>query len=96
MTRVDLVARIQASTGFTKKKSAEMLEQLISVMEDAFVAGESVRIAGFGTFNVRKKLARQGCSPRTGESITIMPRRVLTYKPSKILKDAMNGTHQQE
>lgn len=91
MTKADLVDRIHARTRFTKRKSAELLATLFSAMTDAIVSGDTVRITGFGTFTVRQKHARQGCNPQTGECVMIAPRRVLTYKPSKVLKNDMNG-----
>ena len=91
MTKADIAERIQATTGFTKKESADMLESVFSVMKNTLEAGEKIKIAGFGNFEVKQKKDRKGRNPQTGESITIEARRILTFKPSTLLKQAING-----
>jgi integration host factor subunit alpha len=90
MTKADLVERIQTKSGFTKKDSADMLESVFSVMKNALEAGEKIKIAGFGNFEVKQKRDRKGRNPQTGESITIEARRILNFKPSMLLKEAIN------
>lgn len=90
MTKADLVERIQANTGFTKKESAEMLESVFSIMKNTLETGEKIKIAGFGNFEVKQKKDRKGRNPQTGESITIEARRILSFKPSNLLRQAVN------
>jgi integration host factor subunit alpha len=91
MTKADIVVNIQAATGLTKKDSAELLESVFSIMKSTLEAGEKVKIAGFGNLEVRQKADRTGRNPQTGEAITIVARRVLTFKPSALLRQAVNG-----
>ena len=90
MTKADIAERIQANTGFTKKDSTDMLEFVFSIMKNTLEAGEKIKIAGFGNFEVKQKADRRGRNPVTGEEMTIVARRVITFKPSHILKDAVN------
>ena len=90
MTKADLVERIQANTGFTKKESAAMMESVFSIMKSTMEAGEKIKIAGFGNFEVKQKKDRKGRNPQTGECITIEARRILSFKPSMLLRQAMN------
>lgn len=90
MTKVDIVERIQGKTGSSKKESAEMLEAVLSILKDTLEGGEKIKISGFGNFIVNQKADRRGRNPQTGESITIEARRILTFKPSHLLRDAIN------
>ncbi len=91
MTKADLVERIQTATGFTKKESADMLETVFSIMKSTLESGEKLKISGFGNFDVKQKADRRGRNPQTGETITIEARRVLTFKPSTLLRQAINS-----
>jgi integration host factor subunit alpha len=90
MTKADFVERVMSETGFTKGKSFDLVESVISIMKDKLAEGEPLKISGFGNFVVKEKHDRRGRNPHTGEDITIDARRVLTFKPSMVLKDAMN------
>lgn len=68
-----------------------MVEQVLAEISDAFIRGEGVKLSGFGTFNVRKKAERMGRNPKTGVEVPIEPRRTLTFSPSNVLKDHVNG-----
>jgi integration host factor subunit alpha len=92
MTKADLVERIQATTGFTRKEAADILESVFSIMKDTLEAGENLKISGFGNFVVKQKNDRRGRNPQTGEAITIEARRVLTFKPSLLLRASINQT----
>ncbi len=92
MTKANIVERIQTKTGFTKKEAAEMLESVLSIMKTTLETGERIKISGFGNFEVKHKKDRKGRNPQTGESITIDARRILTFKPSSILRQAINRT----
>jgi integration host factor subunit alpha len=90
MTKADLVERIQANTGISKIESYEMLVTVLSIMKDTLVSCENIRVTGFGKFEVKQKKDRNGRNPQTGEVMTITARRILTFKPSTILKKGIN------
>ena len=91
MTKADIAEIIKINTGFSKKESAELLETVFEVLKDTLETGEHIKIAGFGKFVVKQKADRRGRNPQTGEALTIESRRVLTFKPSNILRDAINN-----
>jgi integration host factor subunit alpha len=90
MTKADIVETIYERVGFSKKESAELVEMVFDVIKEALVAGEKVKFSGFGNFIVREKNARKGRNPQTGEEIQLEARRVLTFKPSLVLKNELN------
>lgn len=90
MTKSDIAELIQTGTGLSKKDSAEMMEAVFSIMKSTLESGEKLKIAGFGNFEVKQKANRRGRNPQTGEAITIEARRILTFKPSNVLKAAIN------
>ena len=92
MTKADIVEKVQAGTGLTKKESAEMVETVFSIMKSTLESGENLKISGFGSFSVKQKADRRGRNPLTGETLTIKARSILTFKPSTLLKQAINGT----
>jgi len=89
MTKADLVEKIFEKIGLSKKEAQEIIEILFDTMKQAFVEGESVKVSGFGTFNVRQKLARRGRNPKTGDDLEITPRKVITFRASNQLKSEM-------
>ncbi len=90
MTKADIVESIYERVGFSKKESAELVETVFEVIKEALVSGEKVKFSGFGNFIVREKNARKGRNPQTGEEIQLEARRVLTFKPSLVLKNELN------
>ncbi|MCP4005848.1 MAG: integration host factor subunit alpha [bacterium] len=90
MTKADIVETIYERVGFSKKESAELVETVFDVIKEALVNGEKAKFSGFGNFVVREKNARKGRNPQTGEEIQLEARRVLTFKPSLVLKTALN------
>ncbi len=92
MTKAEIVETIYERVGFSKKESAELVETVFDVIKDALVDGEKVKFSGFGNFIVREKNARKGRNPQTGAEIQLEARRVLTFKPSLVLKNALNDT----
>ena len=90
MTKADIAENIQASTDLTKKESAVLMEAVFSIMKKTLESGENLKISGFGSFIVKKKADRRGRNPQTGEAMTIEARRILKFKPSGLLKDAIN------
>lgn len=89
MTKADLVEKIFEKIGLSKKEAQDIIEILFDTMKQAFIEGESIKISGFGTFNVRKKMARRGRNPKTGEDLEISPRRVIAFRASNQLKASM-------
>lgn len=87
LTRMDLSEAVFRDVGLSRNESAQLVEQVLGHMSDALAAGEQVKISSFGTFSVRDKTARVGRNPKTGEEAPIPPRRVLTFRPSHIMKD---------
>jgi integration host factor subunit alpha len=90
MTKADIVEKISLMTCFSKKESADIVESVFDVVKSTLEAGENIKIAGFGNFEVKEKAARRGRNPQTGEIIDITPRRVLTFKPSPLLRKSIN------
>jgi integration host factor subunit alpha len=86
MTKADLVEIVFEKVGLSKKEAQDIIEIIFDTIKQSFVEGESVKVPGFGTFNVRQKAARRGRNPQTGEELTIAPRRVLTFKASNQFK----------
>ena len=87
LTRMDLSEAVFREVGLSRNESAQLVERVLGHMSDALVAGEQVKISSFGTFSVREKSARIGRNPKTGEEVPINPRRVLTFRPSHLMKD---------
>ncbi len=87
LTRMDLSEAVFREVGLSRNESAQLVERVLELMSDALVAGEQVKISSFGTFSVRSKTARMGRNPKTGEEVPISPRRVLTFRPSHLMKD---------
>ena len=90
MTKADLVESIYEKIGFSKKESADIVEMIFDTIKDTLEKGEKIKISGFGNFVVRSKRPRMGRNPQTGQEIEISARRVLTFRPSQVLKQALN------
>ncbi|MCB9759152.1 MAG: integration host factor subunit alpha [Alphaproteobacteria bacterium] len=90
MTKADLVERVYDNVGFSKKEATEVVETVFDTMKEVLSRGEKIKLSGFGNFVVREKAARKGRNPQTNETIMISSRRVLTFKPSQVLKSALN------
>ncbi len=90
MTKADIIEQIYEKVGFSKKESAEIVELVFDTMKETLEKGEKIKISGFGNFVVRQKRPRIGRNPQTGEEIEISARRVLTFRPSQVLKSALN------
>lgn len=87
LTRMDLSEAVFREVGLSRNESAQLVESVLGHMSDSLVAGEQVKISSFGTFSVRTKAARVGRNPKTGEEVPILPRRVLIFRPSHLMKD---------
>ena len=91
MTKADIVERIYEKVGFSKKESAELVETVFDLIKSTLEEGDKIKIAGFGNFVVKEKADRRGRNPQTGEESTIVARKILTFKPSQVLKSAINS-----
>lgn len=91
MTKADITERIQAGTSLSKKESTEMMEAVFTIMKTTLESGENLKISGFGNFIVKQKADRRGRNPQTGEAITIKARKILTFKPSMLLRQAIQN-----
>ena len=87
LTRMDLSEAVFREVGLSRNDSAQLVESVLTHVSDALARGEQVKISSFGTFSVREKAARVGRNPKTGEEVPINPRRVLTFRPSHLMKD---------
>ncbi len=91
MTKADIIESVYEKVGFSKKEAAEIVEMVFDTIKETLERGEKIKISGFGNFIVRDKKSRVGRNPQTGEEIEISARRVLTFRPSQVLKNALNG-----
>ena len=87
LTRMDLNEAVFREVGLSRNESADLVESVLNHISDAMVKGEQVKISSFGTFSLRDKSARVGINPKTGDEAPIAPRRVLTFRPSHLLKE---------
>lgn len=87
MTKADIVNLVFEKVGLPKSEAREMVETVFDTIKQTLIAGESIKISGFGTFNVRKKNSRIGRNPKTKEEVEITPRRVVAFKASDQLKE---------
>jgi integration host factor subunit alpha len=91
MTKADIIEKVYEKIGFSKKEASELVELVFGTLKDVLKQGDKVKISGFGNFVVRGKKQRIGRNPQTGDQITISARRVLTFRPSQVLKAMLNG-----
>lgn len=91
VTRAQLAEAIYANVGLSRNESAALLETVLERISAALEAGEPVKISAFGTFLVRQKGQRVGRNPKTGVEVPILPRKVLSFRPSQVLKARINN-----
>ena len=91
MTKADIVEALYQKIGFSKKEAADLVELVFDTLKGTLAQGQKIKISGFGNFIVREKRSRVGRNPQTGESIRISERRVLTFRPSQVLRAEVNG-----
>ena len=90
MTKADMIKIICEKMGWALKESTEIVEQVFDIMKETLESGEKIKISGFGNFNVRTKRPRKGRNPKSGEEMVISGRKVVTFKPSSILRKVLN------
>ncbi len=91
ITRAQLSEAVYQEVGLSRNESADLLEQVLDEISGALERGEAVKISSFGSFSIRSKGQRVGRNPKTGEEVPILPRRVLVFRPSQLLKNQING-----
>jgi integration host factor subunit alpha len=91
ITRLDLYAAVYERTVLSRSESLAMVESVLKEITGILASGESVKLSSFGAFIVRKKGLRTGRNPKTGIGALILPRRVIVFKPSAVLKQQVNG-----
>jgi integration host factor subunit alpha len=90
VTRAQLSEAVYQEVGLSRNESAELVEAVLDEVADALSRDEVVKISSFGSFSVRQKGQRIGRNPKTGEEVTILPRKVLVFRPSHVLKNRIN------
>ncbi|MBP2310756.1 integration host factor subunit alpha [Azospirillum soli] len=90
VTRAQLSEAVYQEVGLSRNESADLVESVLDEISDALARGEMVKISSFGSFQVRQKGQRVGRNPKTGEEVPILPRRVLVFRASHVLKNRIN------
>ncbi len=92
VTRADLSEAVYQEVGLSRNESADLVESVLNEISDALIRGEMVKLSSFGSFSVRQKGERIGRNPKTGEEVPILPRRVLVFRASHVLKNRINAS----
>jgi integration host factor subunit alpha len=92
MTKADIVEALYEKVGFSKKEAADLVELVFDTLKGTLAQGQKIKISGFGNFVIREKRSRVGRNPQTGQSIEISARRVLTFRPSQVLRSEVNAS----
>ena len=90
VTRAQLSEAVYQEVGLSRNESADLVENVLNEISETLVRGETVKISSFGSFWVRQKGQRIGRNPKTGEEVPILPRKVLVFRPSHVLKNKIN------
>jgi len=93
LTRADLCEAVYQKVGLSRTESSSLVESVLDEICQSVVEGNSVKLSSFGSFLVRSKNERIGRNPKTGEEVPISPRRVMVFKPSNVLKQAVIKGH---
>ena len=95
MVKVDIVDKICDKVGFSNKEVAKIVETVFDIIKETLQREDKILVSGFGNFVIRNKRARRGRNPKTGVDIKITPRRILTFRPSPVLKASLNRPENQ-
>ena len=96
ITRADLADAVYEQVGLSRNESADLVEAVLEEVSNTLVSGENVKISSFGSFSIRQKGERIGRNPKTGVEVPILPRKVLVFRASHVLKDSINEAQAQE
>jgi len=91
MTKIDIIESVYAKLGIPKQECVRIVESVFDIIKDELDKWNDVKISGFGKWTVKAKKKRKGRNPQTGEDLIIDARRVVTFKPSTVLRDAVNS-----
>ena len=95
ITRAYLSEAVYQEVGLSRNESADLLEAVLAEITKALAEGDTVKLSSFGSFSIRRKGRRIGRNPKTGEEVPILPRRVLVFRPSQVLKNRINEGRQE-
>ena len=95
LTKADIVARVYAQGMLTKSEACASVERSLDIIKDSLAEGQDVLISGFGKWSVRQKAQRRGRNPQTGDPLLLSPRKVVTFKPSRVLKSGIQSGQSQ-
>ena len=95
LTKADMVAKVYAQGLLTKSEAANSVETSLELIKDALANSEEVLISGFGKWSVRAKSQRRGRNPQTGDPLTLPARKVVTFRPSRVLKTKIQGEYEE-
>ena len=90
VTRAHLAEAVYQEVGLSRSESAELVDAILTEITESLMEDGTVKVSSFGTFSVRRKGQRIGRNPKTGEEVPILPRRVLVFRPSQVLKERIN------
>ncbi len=90
LTRAQLTEAVYQEVGLSRNESADLVEAVLGEISTSLTRGDMVKISSFGSFFVRQKGQRIGRNPKTGEEVPILPRKVLVFRPSHVLKNRIN------
>ena len=90
ITRAQLSEAVYEEVGLSRNESADLVEAVLEEMVSSLTEGETVKISSFGSFSIRQKSQRMGRNPKTGEEVPLLPRKVIIFKPSHVLKNRIN------
>ncbi|GJL97517.1 MAG: integration host factor subunit alpha [Hyphobacterium sp.] len=91
VTRADLADTVHQKIGLSRQESSDLVQSVLGMVSESLAQGNSVKLSSFGSFLLRDKNGRIGRNPKTGEEVPIDPRRVLTFKPSQVLKEKVDA-----
>ena len=91
LTKADIIEAVQSEVGFTRHQSTDLVESLLETIKSKLESGEDVLVSGFGKFCVNEKRERRGRNPETGDKMMLAPRRVVTFKCSRKMRERVNG-----
>jgi len=92
LTKADLVQQVYQDSALTKRQAAEVVETILRISKDSLAGGSDLLLSGFGKFSVRDKKPRKGRNPQTGDELILDARRVVTFKPSGLLREKINAS----
>ena len=90
VTRKELAEAVADKLGYSQTSCAQLVDSLLDTMKNSLIDGDDIKLVHFGTFTLRDKKSRIGRNPKTGEAITIKERKMVSFRPSKKLRDSVN------